>query len=57
MKTAKTKKANPAKRCTCSHCGVEANAIADTYHRRCSGSPEKPVLAKHMLHARTGKWQ
>lgn len=40
---AKIKKDNPARKCICSECGVEAVSIPDKTHRKCK-------------HAQKGKW-
>lgn len=53
----KRNKTNPAQLCTCSTCGIVANSIAGTKHRRCGGNPRAPRLAKHTWAKAPGRWQ
>lgn len=48
-----------SKKCECSKCGIEANSIPNTTHRRCSGSRDKLPREKYdqqLDPSAAGKW-
>ncbi len=55
----KQKKINPAQKCSCNKCGVQAHSIPQTQHRNCGGemgaNPKDP--ANRLVGGLRGTWQ